>query len=99
MDRVRKALVIWTMVVAACGPPAEGTTTLKAPTSAEMKVFCSTYETVRGSSRQEIMFALDPVAPAQVRGAIKRASELGSTFEDDHSISEFLKRCARTSAD
>lgn len=83
-----------TMAVGAC--TASPNTTTLAPmqaTLAEIEVFCQVYESVRDQSRQEMMATLYEVAPSDVKGPIKRASELSSTFEDDSAIGDFLKNC------
>jgi hypothetical protein len=40
------------------------------------------------------MATLCEVAPDEIKGPIKRASELASTLEDDSAIQEFLQACS-----
>lgn len=56
-------------------------------------MFCERYEEVRDQSRQEVMLALLDVAPDEIYGAVKRASELNVSFEDDAAIDAFIDRC------
>ncbi len=88
-------MVLMAVVLAACaGAPNTATTAPLPATVEEIGVFCQTYETVRDQSRQEAMAALYEVAPNEVKGPIKRASELASTFEDDAAIEQFLQNCS-----
>ncbi|MDX1447544.1 MAG: hypothetical protein R3246_00640 [Acidimicrobiia bacterium] len=84
-----------TMVLCACGAaPDTATWAPPSATADEIGVFCQTYESVRNKSRQEVMAALYEVAPDEVRGPIKRASELASSIEDDAAIEQFLQNCS-----
>lgn len=86
---------VMTMVLGACAGAPNTTTWATLPaTVEEIGVFCQTYEGVRNQSRQEVMTALYEVAPDEVKGPIKRASELASTVEDDAAIEEFLQNCS-----
>lgn len=87
--------LVMTMVLGACaGAPTTATWAPLPATVDEIGVFCQTYETVQNQSRQEVMTALYGVAPDEVKGPIKRASERASTFEDDAAIEEFLQNCS-----
>ena len=87
-------MVVMAVVLGACAGAHNTATSAPLPaTVEEIDVFCQTYERVRDQSRQEVMAALYEVAPNEVKGPIKRASELASTFEDDTAIGEFLENC------
>lgn len=87
--------LVMTMVLGACaGAPTTATWAPLPATVDEIVVFCQTYESVQNQSRQEVMTALYGVAPDEVKGPIKRASERASTFEDDAAIEEFLQNCS-----
>jgi len=60
----------------------------------EVAAFCDRVDELGDVSGTELMLGLIEVAPTEVRPAIRRASELGSsTFEDDLLIDEWLERC------
>ena len=90
MSRLLAALVF----AAACsgGAPNPSVVSNLSPQE-QLNRFCATYESVVNLSRQEAMVELLRVAPDHLTGQIKRASELGSSHEDDAAIDDYIDRC------
>lgn len=81
------------LVISCQGSTSTSTEPPPPATPEEVEVFCDRYAEVRHESRQEVMLALLDVAPAEIFGAIKRASELNVSFEEDEAIDAFIDRC------
>ena len=91
-------MVLCVLMAAACvsvgGSDSVAATTMPAPATAEeLRVFCDRYDEVRDRSRQEIMVLLVAVAPAEIIGPVKRASEIASSHEDNAQVDDYLARC------
>ncbi len=72
---------------------ATGTEPPPPATAEEVEIFCERYADVRDQSRHEVMYELLDVAPDEIIGAVKRASERNGSFEDDVAIDAFIDRC------
>lgn len=93
----RTALML--LLVAGCGAAESGPGPPPTASPVEVAVLCERYAEVANLSRQEVMLSLIDVAPSEILGPIKRASELGGSFEDDRRIDEYLNRCTTVSGD
>lgn len=81
------------VIVSSCDASPSSTTAPPPASAEEVELFCERYSEVRDRSRQEVLVELLEVAPAEIVGPIKRASELGGSFEDDEAIDAFIDRC------
>ena len=90
MARVLAGLML--MLVASCGPGSSRETAPRG-TAPDLEAFCAVVEASATIGRQELMVALVPVAPLEIADAVKRASELNGSADDDAAIDEYLARC------
>ena len=84
--------VLLLMLVAACGGDSSADTA-PAVGEADLEAFCAVVEVSADLGRQELMTALVPVAPSEIADAVRRASQLNGSMEDDAAIDAYLARC------
>ncbi len=90
------ALVLAVMLLVGCRQAEPiGSTGPSPATESEMKVFCATWNEVRGLSFYESLALLLEVAPGEIRGQIARQIDRDPTTwsEDLEAIDSFTARC------
>lgn len=95
--RFASASVVVAAILASCSADAVVTTTTHQVTAEEVSKFCTQYQQVHNLSRSEMMRALVDHAPQSLIGAIKRASELNVSHEEDDAIDRLINQCRTTS--
>lgn len=94
MDMAAKARAWIALVAVACAPAAAPPpATARPATAEEISAFCMRVDEIGDVSRSELLRGLIDVAPPEVEPAIRRASDLGGSMEDDAVIDAWLDRC------